>query len=54
VLPQDDNETRITGARRANVTGAGAWVPGALMPRILALSKSLKSGNFILARLSSG
>src|SRR6202521_3600226 len=23
----DDNETRISGARRADVTGVGAWVP---------------------------
>jgi hypothetical protein len=23
----DDNETRISGARHANVTGVGAWEP---------------------------
>jgi hypothetical protein len=40
VLPQDDNETRITGARRADVTGAGAWVPSC---RGFGIAKILKT-----------
>jgi hypothetical protein len=43
----DDNETRIFGARRADVAGAGAWVPHV---EDLALPKSSRSGNFILAK----
>jgi len=34
----DDNETRISGVRRADVTGVGAWVPHV---EDLALPKSL-------------
>jgi hypothetical protein len=46
----DDNETRNSGARRADVTGVGAWVH----VEDLALPKSLKSCNFTLVKLSSG
>jgi hypothetical protein len=42
----DDNQTRIFGARRADVTGAGDGSPHV---EELALPKSLKSRNFILA-----
>jgi hypothetical protein len=43
----DDNETRMSGARRADVSGVGAWVPSR---RRFALPKSLKSGNLIFAK----
>jgi hypothetical protein len=35
----DDNETRISGARRADVTGVGAWEPSC---RGLGIAKTLK------------
>jgi hypothetical protein len=44
---KDDYETRISGARRADVTGVGAGCPHV---EDLVLPKSLKSGNFILAK----
>jgi hypothetical protein len=47
----DDNETRIPDARRADVTGVGAWDPHV---EDLALPKSLKSGNLSLEIWSSG
>jgi hypothetical protein len=43
----DDNETRISGARRAQVTGVGAWVPSC---RGFGIAKILRGGNFILAK----
>jgi hypothetical protein len=43
----DDNQTRISRARRADVTGMGAWSPHV---EELALPKSLKSCNFTLAK----
>jgi hypothetical protein len=43
----DDNKIHIFGARRADVTGVGAWEPHV---EDLALPKSLKSGNFTLAK----
>jgi hypothetical protein len=44
---QDHNETRISGAQRADVTGV---VHGCPHVEDLALPKSLKCGNFILAK----
>ena len=35
----DDNETRISGARRADVTGVSAWEPSC---RGLGIAKTLK------------
>jgi hypothetical protein len=35
----DDNETRISGARRAEVTGVGAWEPPC---RGIGIAKTLK------------
>ena len=43
----DDNETRISGARRADVP---AWVHGSPHVEDLALPKSLKSCNFTVAK----
>jgi hypothetical protein len=45
----DDTETRISGARHADVTGLGGWEPSCL-----ALLKSLRSCNFTLVKAAGG
>jgi uncharacterized protein YjbI with pentapeptide repeats len=43
----DDDQTRISGARRADVTGVGAWEPPC---RGIGIAKILKKRNFTLAQ----
>jgi len=44
----DDDQTRISGARRADVTGVGAWEPPC---RGIGIAKILKKRNFTLAQV---